>query len=170
MINKSAKPDISQATLKDLLIYVDGAFFWKIAPNGRVPVGKPCGNRNKDGYLRIQVERRIYMAHHLVWLWHHGTMPKLYIDHIDRNKANNRIENLREVSHAENMQNQGTTHKSNKSGFLGVSWCKKQKKWVAQIGVNKIKKYLGAFEEKELAHKAYLAEKQKLHPTFTAHV
>ena len=91
------------------------------------------------GYVRITVNKKSYPAHHLVWFMHHGNIPN-EIDHINHIKDDNRIENLREVSHSVNQKNH-KKYKNNSSGQVGVSFHKVIKKWEARIQ----KKSIGYF-------------------------
>ena len=126
----------------------------------RLGKGKPypwhnSGNGAKYLATHIGSEggRRQY-AHRLVWLYHHGFMPKM-IDHIDGDTKNNRIENLRECSGAQNQYNTGRPN-NNSSGYKGVYFCKgRASPWRARIGVNYKKIVLGYFKTAELAAAAY---------------
>ncbi|EBY0956393.1 HNH endonuclease, partial [Salmonella enterica subsp. enterica serovar Kentucky] len=82
---------------------------------------KKCSSINSDGYLMIMINGKAYPAHRLAWLIVYGTMPDGFIDHINRVRTDNRISNLRLVTHSENMQNR-KIQKNNKSGYRGVSW------------------------------------------------
>ena len=93
-------------------------------------------------------------------MWHHKTLPK-YLDHINRNKKDNRIDNLRPALRFQNMANIRKLKKSKSSIYKGVSFDKKAKKYVSSITFNGVKIYLGAFGNEELAAKAY-DEKAKL--------
>lgn len=104
------------------------------------------------------------MAHRLIWLMVHGVWPTGQINHIDGNKLNNLLSNLRDVSQATNMQNQRRAHSDNASGLLGVYWHKRQCRFYSQIRVNKVLKHLGYFPNADLAHEAYLRAKRELHP------
>lgn len=90
---------------------------------------KKCSSINSDGYLMIMINGKAYPAHRLAWLIVYGTMPDGFIDHINRVRTDNRISNLRLVTHSENMQNR-KIQKNNKSGYRGVSWDAKYGKWV----------------------------------------
>jgi len=107
------------------------------------------------GYLRIMVNRKHYLAHRLAWLYVYGYMPTI-IDHIDGNKTNNKLSNLREVSSLENQRNL-TLAKNNTSGVTGVSFSKSRNKWEAKIQVNGKTIHLGRFIELE---DAIIARKQ----------
>lgn len=153
---------LTQSELKELLHYDPntGEFTWLVE---RLPT-KPndsAGSKNKNGYIHIKINGRIYKAHRLVWLYMTGNWPN-NIDHIDGNGYNNCWNNLRECSHAENQQNR-IKSKTNKSGFLGVSWDKINNKWMAQINVNGQKKFLGRYATPQEAHHAYLDAKAKYH-------
>ena len=123
------------------------------------------------GYVRVFVGGRYYMAHHLVWLLCHGTLPAMSIDHINGDRTDNRPSNLRQVSAVENSQNQRRPHSTNATGLLGVSPVRqpglKSQRWKAQIKVNGKSVHLGNFVCPEAAHVAYLEAKRKLHPGCT---
>lgn len=121
-----------------------GEFVWLVQPNGRVPVGSIAGHARPDGYIQIGFEGRPYLAHQLAWLHSHATLPKVELDHVDGNRANNRLSNLREASHAENMQNKAK-YKNNPFGHTGVYWNPKTCKWFANIRVDGKMIHLGHF-------------------------
>ncbi|EHM45250.1 HNH endonuclease [Escherichia coli] len=102
--------------------------------NGRF-AGKLAGTINDDGYLVIGINRRIYPAHRLAWLIFYGEHPEGILDHINRVRTDNRIENLRKATHSQNMQNR-KMQSNNKSGFRGVSWDERYGKWRARIKVS----------------------------------
>lgn len=147
--------------LREVLQYhpETGQFTWKLNPSC-VRIGKIAGTLLEKGYVKIAIDKRAHMAHRLAWLYVHGEWPDGYIDHINRNKSDNRISNLRVVGRNENMQNQGL-HKRNTSGFRGVSEFKNR--WRARISVNGKDKYLGRFKDKESAYEAYLKAAAKYH-------
>ena len=97
----------------------------------------------------------------------HGSLPD-HIDHIDGNRLNNRIENLRSASKVENGQN-AKLSKANKSGFKGVSWYKASSKWAAECWVNKKKHYLGYFDTIEQATFAVKSFREQNHGLFARH-
>ena len=153
---------LNSKRLRELLTYhpEKGFFTWNIGRSGKLS-GDIAGGSHSEGYVHISVDGKLYLAHRLAWLYVHGVWPKDQIDHIDGNKSNNRICNLRDVSNGTNQENQIFAQKNNKSGFLGVS--KKRKKYVAQIMINGKKMHLGYFNFPEQAHSAYLAVKRKFH-------
>lgn len=138
-----------------------GTFTWKKKRRG-VPVGKALGCSNERGYLRITVLGKSCYVHRLAWFYVHGSWPTGQIDHIDGNKNNNAISNLRDVSPQGNAQNITKPRKNNNSSALGVSWHKKSSKWQVHICVYKHRKYIGLFENFEDAKAAYAEEKRKV--------
>ena len=109
----------------------------------------------------ISIDNRIYPAHRLAWLYTFGVWPSHHIDHIDGNKWNNRLANLRDVTRAVNMQNQKNAQSNNQSGLAGAM--KNGNGWMARIRTNGNTKYLGTFPTVFQAHEAYLAAKRELH-------
>ena len=157
---------ITQEELKALVRYVPatGNLIRRVAMGSRGKVGDVIGTLYKNGYLRTQINGSTYTVHALVWLYHKGRLPCLDIDHINGNRADNRIENLREVTRSVNMQNLRKAPVHNKSSkLLGVKLHSKGKRWQAQIQVDKKQIYLGLFDTKEEAHAAYLSAKRKIH-------
>jgi hypothetical protein len=131
----------------DRLLAYDGENLrWKVKPNRNIRVGEVAGtlsrDRNGKVYRRVGVDGKIYAAHRLIWLLVHKTWPENQIDHIDGNSLNNRIENLRDVTHAENHKNRKKTNK-NTSGHSGVT--RNHGKWQAGIKVSGHDIYLGRF-------------------------
>ena len=107
---------------------------------GKVVYGEP-----HKGYERVSVLGKRYKAHRVAWALHYGEWPKDEIDHINGVRNDNRIENLRVVSHKENCRNVRRLD-SNMSGVAGVQWEKHNRKWAAYIGVNNKKITLGRFD------------------------
>ena len=143
-----------------------GVFLWKIRPSRAVKAGDVAGCTEKRiGYITIGIEGRIYKAHRLAWLYTHGEWPKGLIDHINGNKADNRICNLRDVFADGNSQNVRKPNVRNKSGFMGVIWF--QNKWRASMSVNGKSKWLGDYSTPEEAHQVYLEAKRKYHAACT---
>ena len=138
---------MTKKELKSVLDYNPeaGVFVWRTS-NGTRKVGDIAGHIRKDGYVDIQTRGKKYSAHRLAWLFVHGEMPSEQIDHINHNRSDNRIENLRAVTNQENTKNK-SKNKNNKSGVTGVNLCKKSNKWKAQIKINKKCIFLGQFTE-----------------------
>jgi hypothetical protein len=156
--------ELTQARMRELFDYRDGFLYWKVKPSRDTTVGACAGTERKDGYRVVRYQRRGYLAHRLIYLMHHGEIPQ-YIDHIDRNPRNNRVENLRAAAHSQNHANR-SRQSNNKSGFKGVHWCKRDKKYIAKIKSNGKQITIGYFTEPEEAHKAYQKAAQYLNGEF----
>lgn len=133
---------------KELLRYdpETGLLYWRISLSNKGPAGSLAGCITPSGYIRIGINNKEYMAHRLVWLIHYGEFPKAELDHINHLGLDNRIENLRNVSHKENGKNQ-KKRQNNKSGVMGVSWDKRAGKWAANIYDKKKHIYLGIYAD-----------------------
>lgn len=112
--------------------------------SNNITVGCAAGTIDNQGYRVIKIDGKSYKAHRLVWFLCNGVFPE-EIDHINGNPDDNRIINLRNVSHKENLKNKRIYIK-NKTGVHGVTWKKTHMKWVAHIKINGKQKYLGIFK------------------------
>lgn len=132
-----------------------GAFIRIATANGkRRGIGKPCGCVNKvTGYVEISVEGRNQYGHRLAWIIVHGSIPEgARIDHENRNRADNRIDNLRCATHAQNLRN-CNTRVDNTSGVKGVSWDRSRNQWMAYVGKRKLGRF-ASFDEAVSARKS----------------
>lgn len=157
---------ITQARLKELFEYKDGCLIRKFSggrgnSSMRWKVGTPIGHTTKSGYCLASVDYTTYKLHRLIWLWHYGKFPENHLDHIDGNPSNNKIENLREATDAQNIQNQRRPRANNKLGFQGVY--KVKNRYRAVVTTNGKGKHIGYFSTPEEAHKAYVLAKRKVH-------
>lgn len=125
--------------------------------------GKKYDNKDRSGYMRVTYRNKQYYIHRIVWKIHQGDIPtSVHIDHINRNKSDNRIENLRIATPKENAKNRNYANgwSSNTSGKTGVQWHKPSQKWWARITVDKKRISLGLYDRIEEAVSARLrAEK-----------
>jgi hypothetical protein len=140
---------INQEQLKELLHYdpETGVFKWKIANSYRIKIGDVAGyinGSNGSGYTIITVFNKPYGAHRLAWLYTHGKFPEDQIDHINKDKTDNRLVNLRAVSNKENGKNKFIPT-NNTSGHIGVVWDTKNNRWKVQVRGGS-KAYHGSFE------------------------
>ena len=137
-------------------------FYWKKPTSFRVKKGDRAGYIDELGYRRISINNIRYREHQLVWLIERGSLSILQIDHIDGNKLNNHINNLREVTNKQNSENK-SINKNNTSGIKGVYFDKARSKWHACI-TNNYKNYsLGRFKTIEEAKNAYIYAAKKMH-------
>ena len=142
-----------------------GDFHW-ISARPKVQVGQKAGYVKKNkGYVYIEYKGKSYSAHRLAWFYIYKKFPQNQIDHINGNRADNRIANLREATHGQNRAN---SKHNNMNGLKGVCYRShlKIKPWVAQITHNRKVIYLGCYPTKELAHAAYCEAAKKLHGEF----
>lgn len=133
--------------------YEDGLLYWKIKTSNCVKVGDVAGRPCASGYRLVGFRKERYPAHRIIWVMHFGEIPELMeIDHINHNRSDNRLENLRLVSRTDNSKNCSISS-NNKSGATGV-YLTKYGKWHAQITVGNKKIHLGLFTDIEMAAKA----------------
>jgi hypothetical protein len=140
--------EITQADLKKILFYdpTTGVFTWLIK-TGRSKAGKVAGTVNMYGYLVITIRGFKFQASRLAWLYVYGVWPNT-IDHINHNRTDNNIKNLRNVDCIENRKNV-SLKKMNSSGFNGVRYEPKRKKWRAEINDMYRKVFIGRFDRIE---------------------
>ena len=146
--------------------YQDGDLFWRIKPRKGIAIGSRAGGAyggTNGTYWAISIRGRPYLAHRLIWFYHHGRWPLDQIDHIDGDPRNNRIQNLRECNSAENAQNTGDRRRTNP--YTGVYKRKNYDLYEARITVKGKIHALGYFDTPEAARDAYLAAK-KIYHTF----
>ena len=167
------RPELNAEYLRSILHYdpETGIFTWKVRTSTRVKVGDAAGCPEGGGYLQIKLQSRPHKAHRLAWLYTYGVWPTDQIDHINRNRTDNRIANLREVSNKQNHQNKSKPS-NNTSGHPGAYWDKQRSKWQAKIAHNRKQIHLGHFatiEEavaaRKAAEKLYWADTQIAEPT-----
>lgn len=138
---------------------------WHIRSWNTKFAGKVTGTPNSHGYLRICLEGVSYKAHRLAWLWFYGRHPSDCIDHINGDKSDNRIANLRDASHAQNKRNVGRPG-NNSSGFKGVYRHTQAGRWVARIKGDGKYRHIGIFPTIEEAAEAYRKAAEAEHGDF----
>lgn len=140
-----------------------GLFSYRERSRGR-RVNGPVGQLTRQGYRRVMIDGRRYMAHRLAWLWMTGKFPSAEVDHVNGNGDDNRWVNLREATRSQNRHN--TRKAPGKSTpYKGVT-LKKGKWFEANIGAGGRNHYLGIFQTAEDAHEAYKAAALRLHGEF----
>lgn len=142
---------ITQELVNQTFEYRNGLLYWKGVshPNKMRWIDKPAGSIHKTGYRHITWMGKVHKSHRLIFLMHCGYMPP-EVDHINGDRADNRIENLRAANRSENQCNRGALA-SNTSGYPGVSWHKKSKAWVVRLMKNGKSYLIGYFKDLELA-------------------
>ncbi len=142
-----------------------GVFSWKgVKPRTPSRTGH-AGTRCANGYIKIIVNGKSYMAHRMAMAFVHGHWPPCLVDHINRDPADNRISNLRFATCSENGRNR-RRRRDSKSGVKGVSWCCQTRKWKASIQVHGVEKTIGRFPSIPQAAEAYAAKARELHGEF----
>lgn len=152
--NASAKI-VTQDKVKQVLDYnpATGEFTWKVATSNRVKPGEVAGRLCKTlGYILIGIKSKTHLAHRLAWLYTYGEWPKQQVDHVDGNRSNNAIANLRDVSNRQNSSNR----KCHRDGRLvGAVYYKANDKWGSKIVKDDKQHYLGLFDTEWEAHQMY---------------
>lgn len=163
---------LTQARLQELLHYdlETGVFTWKVNRSGTAKAGTRAGTANTSGHIQIMADRKMHLGHKLAWLYVTGEFPSTFMDHINRDPADNRFSNLRLCTHAQNMQNKGR-YRNNTTGVPGV-YPAPSGRWKAAIGVGGKFRSLGTHPTFEAAVAARQAA-QAAHHAFAgpeAHV
>lgn len=165
------KKELSLSELKKNVKYDEatGTFTWlnvdSIHPRMR---GRAAGTKRKDGYSQINIFGVCYLSHRLAWFYSNGNWPSEFIDHVDGNRGNNCLANLRLASPCENQYNR-RNNKSNSSGSKGVTFCSRSGKWIAKVRLAKKIHFLGRFEDIELASLVANQFREKYHGEFCRH-
>lgn len=159
--------DLTAEAVKKILDYrpETGELVWRERIARCVQIGDVAGCVDAQGYITVGIHKRIYKAHRLAWLITYKCWPNGLIDHIDGNKSNNQLDNLRLVNESGNSQNVRRPNKRNQSGFMGV--IEFQNKWRASITINRKTIRIGDYATPEEAHQAYLSAKRIHHAACT---
>ena len=154
--------------LREVLEYnpQTGSLVWRIDPPRKHGfIGKRAGSRGKNGYVSVCIEQKSFLAHRLAWLYVHGCWPQGQIDHVNGDRSDNRLANLRDVPQRINLQNRRSVRASKKtSHLLGVFPVDSLKNpWGSAVRVDRKKVHIGVFPTEEAAHLAYVEVKRRLH-------
>ena len=158
---------LSQDLLHELFEYRDGFLFWKHKTRNGIESGTKAGTLNHHGYVHIRINKKTYQAHRLIFLMHHGYLPEM-LDHIDCDRSNNKIENLRPANNLQNQHNQKLSHK-NKTGVKGVCFDKSKGQYLAQFRVNRTICRVGHFITLQEASEAVQKARELKHKEFANH-
>lgn len=169
MMDQGKNMTLTQERLKQVVSFEPTTgVFTRILKAKRAVIGRELGYKKSNGYIALSIDGQKYFAHRLAWLYVYGEFPKHDVDHIDGDRANNKIENLRDVTRSVNLQNLKAAKSHNKStGVLGA-YLHISGKFMSRIQVNKKDVYLGLFETAEQAQQAYLTAKQQFHKGYVA--
>lgn len=158
---------ITQSELKEVLDYNPdtGVFIWLKSNGNRAKVGNVAGAKRR-GYIRIQIKEKMYSAHRLAYLYMTGNFPENFIDHINHIRDDNRWVNLRDATDSQNGANR-PKFKNNTSGYKGVCWHKRDKKWCAKIQYMKKSIHIGYYTTPQEASEAYKKKAIELYREFS---
>jgi hypothetical protein len=157
---------ISHDYVRSAFDYKDGNLIRKIGRVNEIGAVAGCIHRG-TGYVHIKIKAKAFKAHRLIFLYHHGFLPDL-VDHIDGNKTNNKIENLRLATKQENCRNQ-KVRSTNKSGYKGVKWVNFYKKWKVEVGKDYKQFSFGLYDDLELAGLVAAEATELIHGRFSAY-
>lgn len=149
---------MTRERLKEFVYYEDGCLKWLDGTRAGHKKNEEIGYITSKGYKAVLVDGKKHLVHRLIWLWHYGEFPKETIDHINHDKLDNRIENLREVSNAENHKNMGRVKGNNP--YNNVYYSKQKKKWYVRVGADAT--YYGIFDTVEEAISMALTARDSL--------
>jgi len=160
------KPGPLHSRLLEAVVYepATGVFTARVCRKG-VSIGSVLGTSQSAGYQIIMLDKVAYLAHRLAWLYVHGEWPDCEVDHVNGNRSDNRISNLRLATPTQNRMN-GARRRDNATGFRGVHFEPRRKKYVAQLKIGTQRKYLGQFDTAEAAHAAYLEAAKEFYGDF----
>jgi HNH endonuclease len=133
-----------------------GKIYWKEPKcNGAIKAGQEAGSITTSGYREVRVGRKPVAIHRVIWFLHYGELPECQLDHINRDRSDNRVSNLRVAYNnaSDNNQNRAIG-RNNTSGYKGVLWSAKLKKWIVRLKLNGRSMYFGAYADIEDAIKA----------------
>ena len=148
--------------VREILFYNErlGCLYIKQPLNKHGIVGAQAGTLHRNGYRYVTLYGIRYKEHRLIWFIKTGRWPKKDVDHINGKRADNRWSNLRSATRSQNCAN-ARLKKLNTSGFKGISWDRRRKKWRARIKVEYQEKWLGYYDKPEQAHAVYVAAAKK---------
>lgn len=155
---------MNHTKLVEYFTYEDGQLVRAKTVNYNAKQGDYAGTLDKStGYVKVNFDGKVCLVHRLVWALVYGEEPKGMIDHIDGNRSNNKIGNLRCCDNQTNMQNLKHARIDSVTGVLGVSLCKLTGRFVSRIRAGAKYLSLGRFETVEQASLAYITAKRELH-------
>jgi hypothetical protein len=148
----------------EVLEYKDGKLFWKKTLSNVAAAGKEAGCASSNSYGSVMVDKKAHCTHRIIFCMHHGYMPD-QVDHIDGNRKNHRIENLRAANNTTNNMNKGA-QSNNKSGIKNVCWNNQNQKWWVQVTAYGKKVVSKMFDDLELAELVAIEARDKYHGAF----
>lgn len=173
MVQKNS--GLTELYLRSILDYDPeaGIFRWKYRADMRPQwniryAGKVAGSKGQRGRIEIRIDGKSYLAHRLAWLFMTGHWPENEIDHKDIDPSNNTFSNIREATRRQNAANK-KPYPQNTSGYMGVTFSRSSRKWMAMIKIDGKTTYLGVYKNIEDAANAYMEAAEKVHGAFVSH-
>lgn len=159
---------LPQEELHRLFEYKDGKLYSRVdrGDNGKIRVGSLIGSKDK-GYLVAKINDKSYQVHRMIYMMHHGWVPPM-LDHINMDRADNRIENLRPATQIQNQYN-CKVRRDSSSKVKGVGWHAQAKKWQARCKVNKVYHSLGLYASLEQAEQVVKEFRERHHGEYCNH-
>ena len=158
---------LTQKLLQELFSYKQGELFWNTSPSNNIKAGKRAGHVDINGYKRTRIKGKSHRNHRLIFLYHYGFIPNC-VDHINGNKLDNRIENLRKATRTQNNLNSKLS-KRNSSGYKNVHWVTCHSKWFVQVSIDGKQKSFGYYDDVELAGLVAAEARDLYHKEFARH-
>jgi hypothetical protein len=161
--------NLSQELVQHLFSYEEGKLIWKNPVKAsRAKAGARAGTfSNSTGYRQVSVNSRTYLEHRIIFLWCYGFLP-VNVDHINGDRLDNRVENLRSATINQNRYN-ALPKRNNKSGVRGVYWSKTSKKWCVAVRANNRIAFRQFFDDLEFAELVSIMAREKYHGMFANH-
>jgi hypothetical protein len=159
---------ITKKFLHEIFDYKNGCLYWKVKFSRKINIGQKAGCDMGNNYFKIVINKKKYLSHRLIYLYHYGYMPEV-VDHINKNSTDNRIENLREATFQQNQYNR-KLNKNSSTGIKNVYWNKKTNKWSVRFTIEKKLKHFGCFDNFESAKLISQEIRNKYHGKFASYL
>lgn len=150
---------LTKAQINELFIYSEGNLYWRKTPSNCVDIKDPAGSLKSDGtgYIRVTYKRKQYQLHNLIWVLHNGEIPdSLYVDHIDNDPSNNKIDNLQLLTLPENLRKRARVFSPRGCVYFRGE---RRNPWQAKINYKGRAIHIGSFITEQEAHEALEAWK-----------
>ena len=158
--------DVDLNEAKNSFEYRDGNLYWKMSNSPRALKGSIAGNLNSHGYIDVRYNKKLVKAHRIIFGLHHGYIPE-QVDHINGNRSDNRIENLRAANNQTNQFNRAC--RNGVSGLKNIYWRESRKRWFVKLCLKDKQVWLGSYKELELAELVAIEARNKYHKEFACH-
>lgn len=143
-----------------------GDFRWRVTRSNRVKAGAIAGTVKRDGYVQICIDSRPIAGHRLAWLYVFGEWPIEELDHLNGNRSDNRLANLRDVARGVNAQNRQGAMSNSSCGVLGVSWRACYKHWRVSVVIYGVQREIGTFKSLDDARNASINARREHYKGF----